>query len=415
MIKKLRRKFILVIMSVVTVLMIVAFVSVLAVTSRNMHRQTDFVLDNALAGLSSAAPTDNPPGHRMPSLTVITDKNGEIVAMTNQIFNLPDSAIADITNQALVTKGRSDLLLDYSLRFLLQETTSGSVQLAFVDVSMEKNMIENLLLNSALIGVSTLLAFFGASVFLSRWIVRPVEKAWNRQRQFVSDASHELKTPLTVVLSNVEMLSGDERLEDEKTRLRLDNILEESRHMKVLMDNLLQLARSDSVNLTASFKSVEFSALVNNAVLIFEPIVYDTGKRFEYNLEDQLFVTGDAIQLRQLTEILLDNACKYATPGSLITVALKKNTGKNEVCLEVTNDSETIPEEELPLVFERFYRRDKARSSGGYGLGLSIAENIAGQKAGVSLLVFNFYNTLLTVYMDLSTRNCVRNTSSIVQ
>ena len=382
MIKKLRRKFILVIMSVVTVLMIVAFVSVLAVTSRNMHRQTDFVLDNALAGLSKVPPPDNPAGHSMPSLTVITDKNGEIVAMTNQIFNLPDSAIADITNQALVTKGRSDLLLDYSLRFLLQETTSGSVQLAFVDVSMEKNMIENLLLNSALIGVSTLLAFFGASVFLSRWIVRPVEKAWNRQRQFVSDASHELKTPLTVVLSNVEMLSGDERLEDEKTRLRLDNILEESRHMKVLMDNLLQLARSDSVNLTASFKSVEFSALVNNAVLIFEPIVYDTGKRFEYNLEDQLFVTGDAIQLRQLTEILLDNACKYATPGSLITVALKKNTGKNEVCLEVTNDSETIPEEELPLVFERFYRRDKARSSGGYGLGLSIAENIVREHGG---------------------------------
>ena len=381
MIQKLRHKFILVIMSVVTILMIAAFVGILIFTSRDMTRQAEFVLDNALKSLNMPS-GDKPGDRRMPALTVVIDESGGITNSTNQIFDLPDSDVADITHQALETGADTGVLRDYSLRFMRRHAPGGELHLAFVDISTEKNIIENLLLTSALIGAATLLIFLGTSVLLARWIVRPVEKAWNSQRQFVADASHELKTPLTVVLSNVEMLSGDDRINDDKTRRRLENIPEEARRIKVLVDELLQLARADRVEAGTAFERIDYSALIRSAVLIFEPILYDAGKRLDYKLEDGHFVTGDATHLRHLTEILLDNACKYAAPKGLVTVTLKKAAGKNEVCFEVINDSETIPPEELTLVFERFYRRNKARSSGGYGLGLSIAENIVNEHGG---------------------------------
>ena len=381
MIKKLRRKFILVIMSVVTVLMIIAFVSVLTVTYQNMLHQAEFELDTALKSLNAPV-NDKPDDRRAPVLTVVVDENGTITDMTNQIFGLSDDDVSNIVTEALADGNETGILREYSLRFMLQQMPDGNTNLAFSDISTQSGIIENLLLNSALIGFITLVVFFGASVFLARWIVRPVEKAWNTQRQFVADASHELKTPLTVVLSNVEMLSGDERVQDKKTLSRLENILEEARHMKVLVDALLQLARSDSVVNSPIYEKVDYSALVSNAALVFEPILFDAGKRFKYTVEDGHFIMGDHVRLRQLTEILLDNACKYSTPKSLITVELKKLAGRNEISLEVSNDSETIPDEELALVFERFYRRDKARASGGYGLGLSIAETIVKEHGG---------------------------------
>ncbi len=369
-------------MSVVTALMLAAFIGILASTSRNMLRQAEFTLDAALKGMDMPSPGDKSGDRRVPVLTVTADENGDIESASNQIFNLPESDMADIVKQALETGDGTGLLRGYSLRFMIQRTPSGSVRLAFVDVSTEKSVIENLVLTSGLIGLATLLVFFGASVLLARWIVRPVEKAWNTQRQFVADASHELKTPLTVVLSNIEMLIGGGRIGDEKTRLRCENILEEAKHMKTLVDGLLQLARADGAENTAPFEILDFSALVNHAVLCFEPILFDAGKRFEYSLQGGLSVRGDAVRLRQLTEIILDNACKYSPPAGLVTVALSRPAGKAEVCLDVTNDSETIPEAELSLVFERFYRRDKARSDGGYGLGLAIAENIVYSHGG---------------------------------
>ena len=381
MIKKLRRKFVLVIMSVVTVLIIAAFVAVLSVTYRNILQQAEFSLDTALKSINTPI-GDKPDDRRAPALTVVIDEDGTIIKAANAIFDLPDSDVSDIVEETMQSGKETGILRDYSLRFMMQEMPSGETYLAFTDNSTENGIIKNLLLNSALIGFVMLNIFFAVSVFLARWIVRPVEKAWNSQRQFVADASHELKTPLTVVLSNVEMLSGDKRIQDEKTLLRLENILEEARHMKLLVDALLQLARSDIVQSSTSSEKVDFSALASSAVLAFEPILFDAGKRLEYNLEDQLFVTGSPVRLRQLTEIILDNACKYSTPKSLIAAGLKKIPGKNEITFEVSNNSETIPEEELALIFERFYRRDKSRSSSGYGLGLSIADNIVSEHGG---------------------------------
>lgn len=386
MIKKLRRKFILVIMSVVAVLIIAAFIAMLVSTVSNLEHENQFTLNNALnrpngpnfpVGIPEGKPGDRP----VPLITVSTDTNSNVVEFTNHIFKFSDSDVFTVTKLAFAQNKQSGIIREYNLRYLIQKSSDGTAMLAFVDSSMEAHVIQSMLLYSAIIGSSTLLLFFGVSVLLARWVVRPVEKAWNSQRQFVADASHELKTPLTVILSNSAILAGETANLDGKTKTRLGNILEEAKRMKSLVDDLLSLARSDENSNKPKFEKVLFSDLLQNAALSFEPIVFEQGKELDYTISENVTVLGDHAHLRQLAEILLDNACKYSTPKSRITVRLS-TPAKNEACLQVQNDSETIPTEELTKIFERFYRLDKSRSSSGYGLGLSIASGIVHEHKG---------------------------------
>lgn len=381
MIQKLRRKFVMVIMSVVTVLIAAAFIGILISTNNSLERQSQFELKMALANPNTGQPSNTPTDRRKPFTTVLIDEHGSILSMSNNIFGFADDSVATITKLALASGEERGVLREYNLRFLIEKLELGKTRLAFIDNTMENTIIEKLLLNSGLVVAFTLLLFFGISIFLARWVVLPIEKAWNSQRQFVADASHELKTPLTVILSNVEMLTGDISNQDTKTKTRLENIHEEAKQMKVLVDDLLYLARTDSIRRKGAFEKVNFSMLLSKATLIFEPILFDTGKRFEYTIKDNLFVMGNVCMLRQLTEILLDNALRYSTPAGLINVVLKSGN-KNDIIFEITNDSEPIPQEELSKIFERFYRLDKSRSSSGYGLGLAIAETIVSEHSG---------------------------------
>lgn len=268
---------------------------------------------------------------------------------------------------------------EYKLRFLKSEDGK---RIALADISTEQEMIKNLIINSIMIGAAALTAFFLVSLFLSHWAVRPVEAAWERQRQFVSDASHELKTPLTVILSNAEMLCFRRTFLEKKEARRIEHIQAEAIRMKKLVEDLLLLAESDSVERTKIQENVDLSYLVTNAVLTFEPIAFDDGKKIIYDLQNKISIIGDAQRLQQLVSILLDNAVKYCSPGGKIHVSLKENSKKNAV-LVVTNDGEPISEEEGNQIFQRFYRIDKSRSAhDSFGLGLSIAESISREHGG---------------------------------
>ena len=221
----------------------------------------------------------------------------------------------------------------------------------------------------------SLLAFFVLSVFLARWAVRPVENAWQRQKRFVADASHELKTPLTVILSNAEMLQSGENM-DEKAQERVDNILAEGIRMKRLIENMLTLAKSDYAENTLVMSRVNLSDIILDSVLLYESAAYDDNKQLSFNVAEGVIVNGDADKLRQVIDILLDNALKYSNEGSQITVDLSVQY-RREALVRVRSEGEAIPREELQNIFIRFYRVDKARENhGGFGLGLSIAEEI---------------------------------------
>ena len=222
--------------------------------------------------------------------------------------------------------------------------------------------------------------FFVISIFLANWAVKPVEEAWNKQKQFIADASHELKTPLTVITTNAELIKSEADNAD-KNKFT-DNILVMSRQMRGLVESMLEIARLDNGNIKKEFAVFDLSETISDAALPFEALFFEKEQNFTTDIEEGIKINGNAEQVKQVVDILLDNANKYASVKSDVKLILKKQ-GRNQCRLSVTNDGENIPEEELKNIFKRFYRGDKTRQmNNSYGLGLSIAESIVKEHSG---------------------------------
>jgi len=286
--------------------------------------------------------------------------------------------LAAILQDCLHQKGPEGVVADYNLRYLRQDNGL-YMKLAFVDMSMERAMLRKMMGSYLVIALAAFLLLLGVSVILARWATRPVERAWKQQRQFLSDASHELKTPLTVILSNAELLSALP-LEERPARWT-DNILSESRQMKNLVEEMLTLARADNLARAAVLTEISLSDAAEDCALAFEPVAFEAGKPLEYSVAENVTVLGDRDRLRRLISILLDNAIKYGAEGGTVTLALER--AERQARLTVSNSGEPIPAEQLSRLFERFYRADASRGEkSGFGLGLSIAAVIAREHKG---------------------------------
>ena len=190
----------------------------------------------------------------------------------------------------------------------------------------------------------------------------------------MADASHELKTPLTVIMTNAELMQGDDTSEEDR-KTYAGNILGVTYQMRSLVENMLEMARVDNGTVKMQFSTVDFSQLVSDAVLSFQLLYEEKGIGLLCTVPDGVVINGSEQHLYQVMDVLLDNALKYSTVGSMVNVKLVNN-GRN-CLLSVANSGEPISKEDLKNVFKRFYRADKARAmNGSYGLGLSIAESI---------------------------------------
>ena len=279
---------------------------------------------------------------------------------------------------------REGYLREYQLRYLFlpASTEHTSRSIAFLDVSGQVQDFERLIITLVIVGIIGELAFLLISIFLARFTIKPVKTAWEQQRQFVADASHELKTPITVILANTGILlkhRDDTIASQEKW---VDYTKEEAERMKKLVEDMLFLAKSDMAKLPLEKQEVNFSDLVLNSLLSFESVAFEQGISLEQDIAQDLMLCGNEAQLRQLITILLDNACKYATEDGRVKVTLSNKQEK--LFLSVNNTGSYIPKEEQDRIFERFYRADESRvrKEGGYGLGLSIARSIAAAHKG---------------------------------
>ena len=273
----------------------------------------------------------------------------------------------------MVERSEFGVLREYGLRYCRSVTPRGE-RIAFADMSSERATLKNLTETCAAIGMLCFAAFLLISWLLARWAVKPVETAWQQQRQFVADASHELKTPLTVIMTNAELLNSPDFDETHRSQFAA-HILTMSRQMRQLIEEMLDLARTDSGQSTLIFSQVDLSRLISDAVLPFEPVFFEAGHTLTADIQENITVRGSQQHLRQTVDILLDNARKYAAPSGEISVTLTRCGGRCR--LAVSNPGPEISKADLQNIFKRFYRADEAHTQrGSYGLGLSIARNI---------------------------------------
>ena len=246
----------------------------------------------------------------------------------------------------------------------------GYVLVAFMDNTVINESAMTLLRYTLIFGGVVLALFFFLSVYLARKIVNPLEESYQKQKQFISDAGHELKTPVSVVNANAELLSRE--LGDNKW---LQNIQYENERMGMLVGQLLDLARTE--NVTPQMEYVDFSRLVAGEALPFESVAFEKGFTLNSNITNDISVVGNSTQLKQIVSILLDNAIRHSKEQGEVRLTLTKEHGAAK--LSVINKGDAIPTEQREQIFERFYRVDTARNGEDkhYGLGLAIAKAIA--------------------------------------
>lgn len=376
MLKKLRLKFILVNMAIVLCMLLVIF----GLTFQYTKTELDNESKAALQILSQGTTGPEAQEIQMPYFVLQVSIHGTVSVSGTSYHNLGDEGFIQELIQIVYTADKTTGVVEkYELRYKVVPGIFYQ-SLIFVDISGHQAALDSLVQSSLIAGAVALAAFFVISLLLSKWAVRPVEKAWLQQKQFVSDASHELKTPLTVIMSNAELLQSPDFDPESKSRF-VSSILLMTRQMRYLVDGMLELARADNGQIKKAFTTVELSQEMIDATLPFEPVFYEKGLLLESDIQPDIRVKGSSRHLRQVLEILLDNAAKYSAPG-IVQVQLQRQ-GKGHCLLTVSNPGNPIEPKELKRIFERFYRVDEARSrDGSFGLGLSIASTVVQEHQG---------------------------------
>jgi signal transduction histidine kinase len=410
----------------------------------NMRRDRGQEQDSLLPQINAGANDPLTPiyvtsaGQFVPVYLVNVEQSSFAILGDNSAFVSIDDSLADTALARIKEKlsrqdltegaGITGLLLDIKL-FYRVETVGGSgsygdsgdsgiVTIALADASSLIDTTLQMMGVSALIWLGAMVVLFFVSLLLSRMALRPVADAWERQRRFVADASHELKTPLTVILANNSLLLSHPSKTITEQQQWIDSTQAEAQRMDSLVRDLLLLAQTDREEerlkpsaSSAGSSSVDFSALIRHKLLQFEAVFFERDVRLETDIADDISVPGDEEQLERLVQILLDNASKYAkapafAPIATVRVTLRpcavtnsdpatspalsfgtdtrfiahmksKASTKRHATLMIANTGDAIDPEDLPHLFERFYRTDSARSdTEGSGLGLSLAQVI---------------------------------------
>lgn len=401
MLKQLRVKFIVIIMSIVTVMLCAVMVTVVYFTQSNLEAESLRIMESIAADPLQLGGYRDTQGGKLPYFALQIGRRNEVLAINGGFFDLSNEAVVqDLIQRTLYAEEPSGELEEYNLRYY-RKMTWDRCCIVFADLTGEQRTVFRVRQACLAIGMASFALFLLISFLLARWTVKPVEKSWQEQRQFVSDASHELKTPLTVILTNAELLQQPD-YDPEKKAGFAANILTMAAQMRGLVENLLDLARVDNGLARAVWTRVDLSRSVFDAVLPFEPVYFEKGLELNSRIDDGIFVNGSEIHLRHVVEILLDNAQKYSDCPGLVTVTLHRQ-GKGQCILAVSNPGAPIPPQDLRNIFRRFYRADPARCrDGSYGLGLPIAEGIVRDHKGriwaASQNGFNiFYVTLPTI------------------
>ena len=411
MFRKSRKKIIASIMGALILLLAVTLTAIVLSEYVENRKQSADMLDRYVALYS----LDNPPGEE-PGIPRDLDRQGP--PEESSVFRLStfySAAISEQDEVLFIDAGRNGLysekeLIGFAEDILKAGGSSGKVGdllyrvevregytlVAFMDNTVVSESLSSLIRHTLIAGGIALIVLFFVAVFLSRRIIKPLEENDRRQKQFVSDAGHELKTPVSVISTNAELLSRQLGANE-----WLDNIRYENERMGYLITQLLDLSRAE--NAQVQLEELDLSRLVTGEVLPFESVAFERGLSVRSQIDDGITLLGNRSQLSQLVSILLDNAIRHADGGNEIVLSLRRH-GRYAV-LAVENSGREIPQEQQARLFERFYRLDEARSSEGdhYGLGLAIAKAIAEAHGGSIAVTCREGKVVFSVSLPLRT------------
>jgi len=335
-------------------------------------------------------------------LVVLTDNDGSVLRYgSSQPVYIQEDILNYGVQFAIQSEQKTGIVLNYGMRFLIQPQASGGYKIALADRTEETSGLKFVVSLYLFLSLLAFLVMLVLGRIMARRITQPVADSIVKQRQFTADASHELKTPLTVILADLDILAANPTSTVQEQKKWIDSAKAEADNLSRMVNDLLFLARSDTNEEEAPVRyPFDFSTLVDDCVLTGEALAYETHVELSADLEEHLICLGDEFRIKRLVMILLENAFKYVNEGGSIHVELKRRN--RYAYLAVTNTGEPIPETKKPHVFERFFRADESRSQSGYGLGLSIAQNIVKTNNGeISLEYSNESGTRFGVKLPL--------------
>ena len=307
--------------------------------------------------------------------TSVVLKNKNIMVLSNSLKDTTDKDILNMT-KGLQKSGKRFGSIDNYI-YLVRILKSGNTVYIFVNNKEALQNSKQFFIVSIFIFLLSVIVFTIISYYLSRWIIKPSEKAIKNQKIFVANISHDLKTPITIIRANADLIENEV-----KNKKSIKYIQQETEKLNHLVNEMLTLTRIDNTISKENFKNFNFGDSLFDVVLPFESIAYEKGIKFNINIDESTNYFGNETNIQKLAEILIDNAMSYTAKGGIVDVDAYESS--KVITLSVTNTGEPISDEKKEEIFDRFYRESKSRESTGnhYGLGLSIASTIVKKHNG---------------------------------
>ena len=381
MFKKLKTKFVLINMGLLTAVFIGIFGTIYLSTAYSMEKDMRMQLWSNMM----VAPQQKPiPKNDKMDMTIKIDLDNinEIVAISSRL-NTDDLDINNIITKVINSSKEMDTIKinGESFAYLKQDIGNGK-RIVLMSKSFQQEMLLSLLKIFIGVGLLSLVLLFFISIYFTNKAINPLEETFKKQKQFIADASHELRTPLTIIKTNVSLLRENELETIQSQKKWINYIDSQASRMSTLINEMLSLANLDANRNKEERVNINFSKIVSDSLLVFEVVIFEKGLILEEDVAENIFIKGEQDQIKKLISILMDNAIKYTNDNGKILVSLKSE--RNKAKLIIKNTGEGIKREHLEKIFERFYRVDDSRDrgTGGYGLGLSIAKAIVDDHKG---------------------------------
>ncbi len=378
MFKKLRTRFILINMTLLSIVFITIFGTIYFITNNSINRDIEMTIDSLM---NNRGPKQKP---NLGNIVVEVDEKGNII---NYLAHLNSEVSTDelqnYVNTALKSNSDSSKIKINDESFMYtKKSFDNYYKIVFLNITYEENLKLRLLQIFTITGGLSLVILLFISIYLTDKSIQPIKDTFEKQKQFIADASHELKTPLTIIKTNTSLILSNPEDTIKNQSKWIKYIESQSDRMSNLVNEMLSLAKLDIEENKLILSSIDISKIIENMLISFDAIIFENNISLEENITKNIFINGNEESIRKLFSILMDNAIKYTNLKGKISVDLYLDRAK--AILEIKNTGEGIDREHLDKIFERFYRIDnsRARDTGGYGLGLSIAKSIVDQHKG---------------------------------